>query len=58
MMNDGWVEEASVGPMNGFSRPEGQLGQGDTIARPLKQVGPEESCIRKVTKMRKVLMNH
>ena len=44
--------------MNGFSRPEGQLGQGDTIARPLKQVGPEESCIRKVTNMREVLMNH
>ena len=44
--------------MNRFSRPEGQLGQGDTIARPLKQVGPEESCMRKVTKMRKVLMNH
>lgn len=59
MMKDGWVEEASVGPMNGFSpRPEGQLGQGDTIARPLKQVGPEESCMRKVTKMRKVLMNY
>lgn len=36
----------------------GQLGQGDTIARPLKQVGPEESCMRKVTKMRKVLMYH
>ena len=36
----------------------GQLGQGDTIARPLKQVGPGESCMRKVTKMRKVLMYH